>query len=56
MEKKQTTKKTKQSKHVLLKEPRTGIIVDGEVFPFSMTCKEFDGYQEFLKTRQLSEK
>ena len=24
--------------------PRTGIIVDGQVFPFSMTCEEYDEY------------
>ena len=35
-------------------EPMTGIIVDGEVFPFLMTCKEHDEYLKYLETRRQS--
>ena len=32
--------------------PRTGIIVDGEVFPFSLSCEEYDDYLKFLEERK----
>ena len=35
-------------------EPRTGIIVDGVVFPFSMTCKEYDEYLKYLEEKKQS--
>jgi len=36
--------------------PRTCIIVDGEVFPFSMTCKEYDEYLKYLEEKKSSKK
>ena len=33
-------------------EPMTGIIVDGEVFPFLMTCKDHDDYLKYIKTKK----
>ena len=36
--------------------PRTGIIVDGEVFPFSLSCEEYDEYLRFLEARKNEKK
>ena len=36
--------------------PRTGIIVDGEVFPFSLSCEEYDDYLKFLEERKNEKK
>ena len=36
--------------------PRTGIIVAGEVFPFSLSCEEYDEYLRFLETRKNEKK
>ena len=47
MNKQNETKTTKTPQQ----EPMTGVIVDGEVFPFLMTCKEHDEYLKCLETR-----
>jgi len=36
--------------------PRTGIIIDGEVFPFSLSCEEYDDYLKFLEERKKENK
>ena len=50
MNKQNETKTTKTPQQ----EPMTGVIVDGEVFPFLMTCKEHDEYLKYLETRKQS--
>ena len=36
--------------------PRTGIIIGGEVFPFSLSCEEYDDYLKFLEERKKENK
>ena len=36
--------------------PRTGIIIDGEVFPFALSCEEYDDYLKFLEERKKAKK
>ena len=52
---KQQPKKTQEQEELYDKlYPRTGIIVDGTVFPFSMTCKEYDEYLKYLEEKKPS--
>lgn len=54
MNKQNETKTTKTPQQEPKQEPMTGVIVDGEVFPFLMTCKEHDEYLKYLETRKQS--
>ena len=56
MEKQQPKKQQERQSQDNQLYPRTGIIVDGEVFPFSMTCKEYDEYQKYLEEKKPSKK
>lgn len=49
-------KKADTTKHSDKYYPRTGIIVDGEVFPFSLSCEEYDEYLKFLEERKIEKK
>ena len=54
MEKQQPKKAKEEEEKCSQLYPRTGIIVSGEVFPFLMTCEEYDEYQKYLEEKKPS--
>ena len=54
MDEKKTEKKTEVEQGAKISNCRIGIVVDGELFPFSMTVEEHDAYLKLLEEEKSS--